>query len=88
MNSYNVNLKGNTVHAEIDAIMNLKKSIKVQEVSMVVFRRCHDGIGMAKPCENCIRGIKYGLRRKNYKLKSNKCYYSDENGNIDFVYIS
>ena len=55
---------------------------------MVVFRRCHDGIGMAKPCENCIRGIKYGLRRKNYKLKGNKCYYSDKNGNIDFVYIN
>ena len=89
INRYNIDLKFSTIHAEMEAVNKLRKSEKNISIKMIVFRVNNSGtdLCMAKPCENCVRGIRRTLRRKNYKLKGNKCFYTDENGEIDFIKI-
>ena len=89
VNQYNIDFKFTSIHAEIDAVSKLKPSEKRKEVKMVVFRVNNSGskLCMAKPCCNCIKGIKHAFNRKNYKLKANKCWYTNETGDFDFVKI-
>ena len=56
---------------------------------MVVFRVNNSGskLCMAKPCCNCVKGIKREFMNKNYKLKANKCWYTNEVGELCFIKI-
>ena len=89
VNQYNIDFKFTSIHAEIDAVSKLKPSEKRKEVKMIVFRVNNSGtkLCMAKPCCNCIKGIKHAFNRKNYKLKANKCWYTNESGDFDFIKI-
>ena len=64
MNRYNIDLKFKTIHAEIDAMNKLKKCEKTKKVNLVVFRVNNSGtkLCMAKPCENCVCGIRKILK--------------------------
>ena len=42
---------------------------------------------MAKPCCNCVKGIKETLKKKNYKLRGNRCWYTNETGNFEYIKI-
>ena len=89
INQYNIDYKFTSIHAEIDAVSKLKKSEKTKKVNMIVFRVNNSGskLCMAKPCCNCIKGIKREFRNKNYKLKANKCWYTDVDGSFSFIKI-
>jgi deoxycytidylate deaminase len=86
-NQYNMNNKAckennDCVHAEVDCVSRLKKSEKINPISLIVFRTNNSGTKLmnAKPCANCIKTINFTLKSKNYRLK--KLCYSDENGEI------
>ena len=86
VNQYNVDGKYRTIHAEVDVVNKLKKSIKSKRVNMLVFRVNKQGqICMSKPCVNCMRTIKRKLKDKNYRCS--KIYYTEQNGDINFLYI-
>lgn len=87
MNRYNVDLKYTSIHAEIDAVRKLKKSEKTKKINIVVFRVNNSGsrLCMAKPCCNCVNGIKKALEEKNYKLKANRCWYTNEDGDFEYI---
>ena len=89
INQYNIDYKFTSIHAEIDAVSKLRKSKKCKKVNMIVFRVNNSGskLCMAKPCCNCIKGIKQEFERKNYRLKANKCWYTDEDGELCFIKI-
>lgn len=89
INQYNIDYKFTSLHAEVDAISKLKISEKCKKVTMVVFRVNNSGskLCMAKPCINCVNTIKTELKYKNYKLKGNKCWYTDEEGNFSYIKI-
>jgi ribosomal protein L28 len=69
-----------SVHAEVDCVLRMKKSHKINQVNLIVFRTNNKGdkIMNAKPCSDCLKTIDFTLRQKNYILK--KMYYTDENG--------
>ena len=56
---------------------------------MIVFRVNNSGskLCMAKPCSNCVNTIRTQLKIKNYKLKGNRCWYTDENGEFAHIKI-
>jgi len=89
INQYNIDFKFNTIHAEVDAVKKLKPSLKPQRVNMIVFRinRKNKNLCMAKPCISCIQYISKFLKKKNYILNRNRCWYTDEKGNLDYVKI-
>ena len=89
INQYNVDFKFNTIHAEVDAVSKLKYSEKTKKVNLMVFRinRNKKELCNAKPCQNCINCIKYFMKKKNYRLKSNKCWFTNENGEFDYLKI-
>lgn len=70
------------VHAEVDCVSRLKKSEKINSISLIVFRTNNQGTKLmnAKPCINCIKTINFTLKSKNYRLK--KLCYSDEHGEL------
>ncbi len=70
------------VHAEVDCVSRLKKSGKINHISLIVFRTNNSGTKLmnAKPCQSCVKTINITLKSKNYRLK--KLCYSDENGEI------
>ena len=73
------------LHAEVDCVSRLKKSSKVSNINILVFRTNNEGdkLMMANPCNHCIKTIDFTLKRKNYKLK--KLLYTDENGNLAHI---
>lgn len=83
-NYYEVNKKHDTIHAEVDCVMNLKswKKNKPKKIYLFVFRTNSKGnkLMMSKPCANCIKYIQENLVKKNYKLKS--LYYCNWEGEI------
>lgn len=89
VNQYNIDLKFTSIHAEMDAVSKLKPSEKRKEVKMVVFRVNNSGskLCMAKPCCNCVKGIKHTFEHKNYKLKANKCWYTNVSGDLEYIKI-
>lgn len=89
INQYNIDYKFSSIHAEIDAVSKLKPSEKCKEVKMIVFRVNNGGtkLCMAKPCCNCVKGIKHAFNHKNYRLKANKCWYTNESGEFEYVKI-
>ena len=82
INYYNINKRNDTIHAEVDAINNLKYTKKRTKVNLFVFRSNKQGntLTMSKPCDNCIKYIYKNINSKGYRL--NKIYYTDFDGNI------
>ena len=82
INYYNIDGKGKSIHAEMDAINNLKHSYKEKKVDLFVFRtnKCGNTLSMSKPCCNCMNNMHYGMERKGYKLR--RIYYIDFQGNL------
>ena len=89
INHYNIDTKFNSRHAEVDAVTKLRYTEKQKQISMIVFRTNNKGdkLLMAKPCKHCIFEIRRTLKFKNYKLKANKCYYTDEDGKFSYIKI-
>ncbi len=86
-NQYNISnsaseKNNDCIHAEIDCINHLKKSIKCEPLNLCVFRTNKTGSNllMAKPCNKCLKLIDITLKKKNYILKN--IYYSDESSNL------
>lgn len=63
-------------HAEQAAIMRVRNKRKLWNASMIVIRINHysEMISMAKPCENCMKSIRF------FHIRD--LYYSDSNGQI------
>jgi deoxycytidylate deaminase len=78
---------GASVHAEIDALNNLKKNFKntKKNISLTVIRVCfrHDGshyYANSKPCADCISKMQTIAHIKGYRIKN--VFYSNETGDI------
>lgn len=91
MNQYNINNNASprncdSIHAEVDCVMQLKKMEKLTYINLIVFRtnNCGTASMMAKPCNNCLVTIHTILYKKNYRLKS--LYYTDNNSIIKMRY--
>lgn len=82
INHYNIDKYNNTIHAEVDAVQNLRKSTEFVKVDLFVFRtnKKASQLTMSKPCVNCIKFIHNNMYIKGYKL--NRIYYTDFNGCI------
>ena len=81
-NKYQVYRNISTIHAEVDAIRNLKPTRKPKSISLVVYRTNHMcNFMMARPCARCISKIFSGAKKKNYNVKH--IYYTDDDG--DFI---
>jgi hypothetical protein len=88
--SYGVNIYGNLegttpgTHAEINAVNklpNLGSNKKNKIISLLIIRISKiNHIQNSKPCNNCIKKMKYLPGLKGYKLKY--IYYSGEDGNL------
>ena len=89
INHYNIDTKFTSRHAEVDAVTKLRYSEKQKQIIMLVFRTNNKGdkLLMAKPCDNCVKSIRKTLKYKNYKLKANKCYYTDREGKFSYIKI-
>ena len=89
INHYNHHDPFDTIHAEVDAVFQLKKNEKVKKVNMLVCRvnRNKHELCNAKPCIHCIKYIERHLKRKNFRLKNKRCYYTDEEGNFKYILI-
>lgn len=82
INYYNVDLKGTSLHAEANAIDNLKfnHNKKFKKVNIIVLRTNNKGdrFMLAKSCQPCINYMTKGLKEKRYKL--HKGWYSNNDG--------
>lgn len=79
---FRYNNKSCQYHAEIDALRKLNKilrwkGIKNITVDLVVIRYSGNLISDSKPCVHCCKELSF-----NKKVKINKLYYSDSNGEI------
>lgn len=87
VNEYNIDLKFNTIHAEVNAVRSASQQKKPKKVNMIVFRVNKKGeYVMSKPCNCCMRTISIELKNKNFKC--NKIYYTTQEGNIKHEYIN
>ena len=88
INQYNIDLKYKTLHAEVDAINNLKinKKKRKKNVNMFVFRVTKNKkIVNSKPCRCCLNNLYKNFKKKNYNCK--KIWYVNEQNNFDFIYL-
>lgn len=76
---YKLNLNLIGIHAEIDAILAVRKKIDLNGAKIAVVRRCgHDTIqtpriGLAKPCEMCQAVLySYGIRRVAFSVSDSE----------------
>ncbi len=71
-----------TVHAECDAINKLIKSpLKYKKLDLLVIRQTQNGvIGESRPCNNCLKKIKFIVQHKGIKIKY--ILYSTKDGTI------
>tara|TARA_B110000971_G_C19513668_1_gene278544 strand:- start:32 stop:307 length:276 start_codon:yes stop_codon:yes gene_type:complete len=83
INYYNIDKECRTIHAEVNAIDNLRISHKRTKVNIFVFRTNKSGniLTMSKPCDNCIKYIKKNINIKGYRL--HRIYYTDFIGIIN-----
>ena len=80
-NKYQVYDEMTTIHAEVDAIRNLKKTRIRKKISILVYRTNNNcDLTMAKPCNNCIYNMLKYAKKKNYYIE--KICYTDWNGNV------
>lgn len=82
VNQYDIDGKGTSLHAEMDAVqkLNISRTKKPKKVIIIVFRVNNAGtrLMMSKPCCHCIAGMKLALDKKNYKM--HKGWYSADDG--------
>jgi hypothetical protein len=82
MNHYNVDLKGTSIHAEVDAVSKLKYNHKSKpiKVNIIVLRVNNKGdrLLLSKSCEPCMKYMRTHLHLKNYKV--HKAWYTDNDG--------
>ena len=82
INYYNVDLKGTSIHAEVDAMNNLKPNYKSKpiKVNIIVLRVNNKGdrLLLSKSCEPCMKYMKQQLAFKHYKV--HKAWYTDNDG--------
>ena len=87
INYYEINKNHDTLHAEVDCIINLpvNKKKKIKKVNIFVSRTNPKGnrLMMAKCCNSCLNYINTNLPKKGYKL--NKIYYTNEEGQIEKI---
>ena len=77
-NRYDIGPNFQTIHAECDAVNNLKKitNKNKKRVDVIIFRVGKSGdIMLGKPCVNCQKQLYIGLNQKGYSL--NKVYYTE-----------
>lgn len=85
INYYNIDKNHSSIHAEVDAVYNLKRTSKRTKINLFVFRTNKQGniLTMSKPCNNCLNYIHKNLGIKGYRL--NKIYYTDFDGNLCII---
>ena len=85
INHYNVDLKGTSIHAEVDAVNKLKPNYKSKpiKINIIVLRVNNKGdkLLLSKSCNACIKYMKLHLKRKNYKV--HKAWYTDNDGQFN-----
>lgn len=76
---YKTNRFCNSIHAEVDAILNIRRKIDLTGSKIVVVRRLrHDsknnmGLAMAKPCVMCQSVLfAYGIKKAIYTINNNE----------------
>lgn len=81
-NKYEMSVSHDTLHAEVDATMKLKKSQKLKPIDVFVFRidKTFTKTMLGKPCYNCVKYMQINFIRKNYKLRY--IYYTSKTGTI------
>lgn len=83
-NKYNLHGTTRTIHAEIDAVVKLKKNYsKNKSLVVLIFRISKDGnkILLGKPCNTCKYKLETIIRKKGYTL--NKIYYTTYDETIE-----
>lgn len=75
---YKTNPNCNSIHAEVDAILNVRRKIDLTGSKIVVVRRlrfdCRKklALGMARPCEMCQAVLyAYGIKKAIYTISNN-----------------
>ena len=76
---YKTNPHCNSVHAEVDAILNVRRKIDLTGSKIVVVRRLkydtanHPYLALAKPCTMCQAVLySYGIKRAMYTISNNE----------------
>lgn len=76
---YKTNPFCNSIHAEVDAILNVRRKIDLTGSKIIVVRRLKSdspdkpNIAMAKPCLMCQAVLySYGIRKAIYTIKNNE----------------
>ena len=85
-NKYNLYGTTRTIHAEMDAVLKLRKNYyKHKSVVVLIFRISKDGkkILLGKPCDRCKYKLETIIRKKGYNLS--KIYYTTYDETIECV---
>ena len=77
---YKQNPNCNSIHAEVDAILNVRRKIDLTGSKIVVVRRLrfdsdrNPALGMAKPCATMCQAIlyAYGIKKAIYTINTNE----------------
>jgi len=76
---YKTNPHCNSIHAEVDAVLNVRRKIDLRGSKIVVVRRLRAdnqnnlALAMAKPCTMCQAVLRsYGIKRAIYTISNNE----------------
>ena len=84
INEYNINNGIETVHAEVNACLKVKRTFNKKKVNICVYRTNKKGTKLmcSKPCLGCLRKTHRILSYKNYQI--HRFYWFNEKGDIQF----
>ena len=84
INEYNIANSINTIHAEVNTCMRVKRSEKKKKINMCVYRTNKAGnrLMMSKPCLNCLKKSYKILGQKNYHI--HRFYWFNREGKIQY----
>ncbi len=84
INYYNVDLCATSLHAEVDAVNNLRPHYgkRPKKVNIIVLRTNNKGdrLMLAKSCEPCMKYMRRELPKKGYQVQ--KAWYSNDEGDF------
>lgn len=84
INYYNVDLNATSLHAEVDAVNNLRPhhGKRPKKVNIIVLRTNNKGdrLMLAKSCEPCMKYMRRELPKKGYHVQ--KAWYSNDEGDF------